>query len=451
MLKRYFLGIAVLLMALAVQAQQEENEPLRDPNNNYLVWTAHATVVEGGEFSDSLAIATELGRSTSFFDRYFPYRGVCDWTPGMRFMVLPEKRDMVIRTFADNKTKKMVGNMALRHRIFEYQGFDDGKMHDKMLFRDVESGVVYYYEVPTRNFEDFCFSKKGVPALAYLGDVDSAAVHLVGKKLVTNYNQYNVDLTTTSYGYDKVPVNKGTVVTVKAVGVGTRNYPVKLIVEDRNGYQFFQNVLISGTNSGMTEEELADEDEKKHVFDVSFRLVDEKERQSKSDKYEEYIGKKVVTLHATTMINENRVEEDIPRLTEFRITDVTSIIDTPYSILKLETVDKTFTKKITFERRTSLTEDAVKGIRDDYFGTLFRVGSLDMAGVRAANLSHIRQGVVLAGFTEEEVLLALGEPDAHGKSSKGSAYTWVYMSLINREQCIVYFDKKTRRVTAVRQ
>lgn len=450
MLKRAIWGLSVLLFALCVNAQEDENPLVRDPHNKYLVWTTNARVVDEDQSHESAYLSTEVSRTETFFENHFPYLSLCDWQPGMRFMVLPEKRDMVIRYFCDSLTRKFVGNMPLRHKIFIYKGVDRNEVHDRLLFCEEESQHTYYYNLPTRKFDDYCFSRKGVPTLVYLGDVDSAAVYLIGKQLETTHNQYNVDVTTTSYGYDKVPVEKGTIVTVKGVGVGSRSYPVKLIVEDHNGYQFFQNVMISGTNSGVAPDELIGTDDEKHTFAGSFRLVDEQKR-IKNAKYANYIGKNVITLHSTSMFNKRRVEEEIPRLTEFKIVKITTTPESDYSELTLEKDSMLYTKMVTFERKTSLTEDALRGVRDDFFGTLFRIGTLNMEGVREANMKDIRRGVVLAGFTEEEVLLALGEPDAHGKSSRGTAYTWVYKSMINREQCIVYFNTQTHLVTAVKK
>ncbi len=452
MLKRIFLGLAMTLMAQSLSAQEEENAPVRDPDNKYLVWTSNVKVVDPAYASheDALRMSTAIGKAESFLESHFPYRSLCDWTPGMKFMVLPEKKDMVIRTFFDGETAKMVGNMSLRYKVFIYQGLERDDIHDKMLFQEEQTKHPYYFEVPTHLFEDFCFSRKGVPTLAYLGDVDSAMVHLVGKQLTTNYDQYNIDVTTTSYGYDKVPVKKGTVVTVKAVGVGSRNNPVKLIVEDESGHQFYQNVSISGTNSGMTEEEMNEKDEVKHTFNGSFRLLTD-EPLMRANEYKEYVGKSVITLHATSMLNEYDVEEDVVRLSEFVVKNIMKIPGSDYVMIELDKNGQKFSKRVTFVRKTSITEDALLGARDDYFGTLFRVGSLNMEGVRAVNIEYIRQGVVQPGFTEEEVRLALGEPDAYGKSTRGTAYTWTYKSMIDREQFVVYFNKRTRLVTAIRQ
>lgn len=452
MVRKLFFVLAMTLMAHSLEAQVKRNEPVRDPNNKYLVWTGNVRKadINSSQKVDSVGLATtEVQKAQSFMERYFPFRSMCDWKPGMRFMVLPDKKDMVVRTFTDSLTQELVSSISLRYKVMVYTGIARDVLHDRVLFREEKTNKSYYYELPTKSFEDYCYTKRGVPTLAYLDEVDTAMVYLVGKQLETSFAQYNIDVSTTSYGYDKVPVNKGTAVVVKAVGVGNRSFPVKLIVEDKDGNQFYQNVAISRTNSGLSDEEFEDLDNKKHLFSESFRMLGDDVAVT-SDEYNHYIGKAVVTLYSTIMLNKYGMEEDVPRLSEFTIKSIVAMGGSDYVTLTLEKGDKTFTKAVTFVRHSSLTDGLAIDRREDYFGSLFRMGSLDMEGVRATNMSYIRQGIVKPGFTEEEVLLALGEPDDHGTSSRGTAYTWIYKSMINRTQCTVFFNNTTRRVTSVK-
>ena len=452
MVRKIFLSLSIVLSGLSLQAQVSDNEPFRDPNNKYLVWTGNVKKVEleQEKVTDTVSVSTDVMRYQSFMERFFPYKSMCDWQPGMRFMVLPEKKDMVIRTFADSLTDELISNMSLRYKIMVYNGFSRGNLHDRLWFKDAESQKAYYYEVPTKSFEDYCFTKRGVPTLAYLDEIDTAMVYLTGKLLETTNSQYNIDVSTTSYGYDKVPVHKGTTVTVKAVGVGSRSFPVKLIVEDKDGNQFYQNVAISRTNSGMTDDEMEESENIKHTFAGSFRLLDET-IEIATHRYDQYLGKTVVTLYSTVMSNRYNMDEDVPRLSEFKIVDIKARSGSDYVTLTLDNGQTTYRKTITFVRQSSVNDGTGLNKRDDYFGSLFRVGSLNMEGVREANMEYIRQGQVRPGFTEEEVLLAFGQPDAHGSSSRGTAYTWIYKSSINRTQRTVFFSYTTRRVTSVRQ
>ena len=93
-----------------------------------------------------------------------------------------------------------------------------------------------------------------IPTLAYLGDVDKARELLMNQPLLTRTQHFRVDTEYYGDGYRDVVVEKNMLVTVKAIGVGTRSFPVKIIVEDENGNQFYQNVAMSKTNSGIREE-----------------------------------------------------------------------------------------------------------------------------------------------------------------------------------------------------
>ena len=108
-----------------------------------------------------------------------------------------------------------------------------GRVHINFTCED--DGKSYYYELPYGTFEDYCYTKMGVPTLAYLGDVDKARELLMNQPLLTRTQYFRVDTEYKGDGYRDVTVDKNMLVTVKAIGVGTRAFPVKIIVEDENG------------------------------------------------------------------------------------------------------------------------------------------------------------------------------------------------------------------------
>ena len=70
--------------------------------------------------------------ATDFVGRNFRFYSMCDWKEGMRFMVIPEKYDLLVSTFRDAATQKEVGNGRLRHKIMIYKGHEDmpnGRVH----------------------------------------------------------------------------------------------------------------------------------------------------------------------------------------------------------------------------------------------------------------------------------------------------------------------------------
>ena len=171
-----------------------------------------------------------------FVSKNFKFFSLCEWQEGMRFMVLPEKYDLIVKTFTDAETKKEVSSLPLRYHIMAYKGHGKSdEVHDCINFYDETNGKNYYYEIPSGTFEDYCYAKTGVPTLAYLRDVDIAREKLIGKTLVTRTTTYRVDTDAESDGFKEVRVPTGKEVKVVKVGVGTRNFPVKIIVEDAGG------------------------------------------------------------------------------------------------------------------------------------------------------------------------------------------------------------------------
>ena len=57
-----------------------------------------------------------------FINDHFKYYNLCDWTPGMKFMVMPERKDIIIPPFKSAETNKEVDTGELKHKIFEYLG-----------------------------------------------------------------------------------------------------------------------------------------------------------------------------------------------------------------------------------------------------------------------------------------------------------------------------------------
>jgi len=437
----------ILLMAVAAVISLTAQGQTRDPNNKYLVWTNNIMFKEEApvqeEESKEEVPAEEVEKS--FIEKYFHYESLCDWKEGMRFMVIPDKRDMVVRTFCDS-TDRMVSSMSLRHKIMTYKGRHAGNgLHERILFQ-CEDGKSYYFELPTATFEDYCFTKFGVPTLAYLGDVDTAIEQLVGKKLLTKNDIYNVDVSTTSYGYEKIEVPLGTEVTVVAAGVGTRSYPVKLIVVDDSGREFFQNIAISRTNSGMRDEEFKDPDEFKHTFEGSFELLGD--GAVTNDEYKKYVGNKVFTLYNTFM-DVNGKKEEVPRLTAFTIKAMHVMHGTKYVRMTLDKSGTEYVKLITFQHDNVASSKSDNP--DDYYYSLFASGNLgSVKGVKKEHLADIQKSNIRVGFNEAEVRLALGEPNARTKEKNGT-YTWIYRSMLGKNDCTIFFNASNKLVKYVKK
>jgi len=334
MTHRHLLIAVFSVFSLACFSQNN----LSDNERKYLVYTVQPgqKPVTAKAVGDGLA--EDQKEEVDSMNIWFPFYSLCDWQPGMRFMVMPDKKDLVIKTFADAATGHMVSSQSLMHKVMVYEGHDDanGGLHEHVNFVCEETGARYYYEVPTATFDDYCYTKFGIPTLAYLGEVDSARVRFMGKKLITVADRYFIDDPKTSDGYVEIhDVPRDTEVEVVAVGVGTRSFPVKIIVreEGENGRQFFQNVTFSKTNCGLRDDELEISNMIFHNFDASFKIADD--NLSVHPLYQKYIGKEVYTLQNTTFTDDKKMTVRLPRLTVLTVKKIRSQSGSEYAKVTL--------------------------------------------------------------------------------------------------------------------
>lgn len=364
--------------------------------------------------------------ATDFMGKNFRFYSMCDWKEGMRFMVIPEKYDLLVNTFRDATTNREVSSGKLRHKIMVYKGHEDmqnGRVHINFTCEDDNHD--YYYELPNGTFDDYCYGKLGVPTLAYLGDVDKARELLQGKLLLTRTQHFRVDTEYDGDGYKEVTVDKNKVVEVKAVGVGTRSFPVKIIVEDENGEQFYQNVAMSKTNSGMRDDEFIVDNEK-FLFEGSFEFSDDNMAVSQDAK--DYVGKTVHTKVATSMSSKGAGKEldmKVPRFTGFIIDEITPQKNTRYYTLTLREAES---RRIYYKDITFTAEDELGGFNekiDSYFGHVFGMGEGMARTTSKETRAAIREGLVIPGMTKDEVLMAAGEPTSKVVNSDG-VEMWLY-------------------------
>ena len=427
-MKKSFLTTCVALIFLTATAQE----------NSYFVKTRGAKKVQQQtEYSsDEVLAGPNLVDETArdFISENFRFYSLCDWQDGMKFMVMPEKYDLVVKTFADAATGKDVSSMSLRHKIMIYKGHTEASDgHHRINFYCQDNGRDYYYEIPSGSFDDYCYNKFGVPTLAYLGDVDIAREKLMGKTMYTKTQYYRIDTEYDGDGFQDVIVDKDMEVKVTAVGVGTRAYPVKIIVEDRDGNEFYQNVAISKTNCGMRDDEFI-MDNAKYLFANSFELVDDIMAVN-SYNYRAYIGRIVHTKFPTTMLNEstNKVQK-VPRMIGYQIEAINPHKnDTKFTVKFKNTILGTyFYKDVTLDQKSiSGTSKDFEQEPDDYFSYLFAPGPGKKIETTEGSRGLIRMGHVSPGFSEDEVMLAAGEPDdiQHGENG---LYTWIFKRSNNK-------------------
>ena len=439
MMKRLFLIVVMSATVISVSAQ----------DNKYIVKTkgAKKTVVDTPS-TDSVAVQ-QPEEPQDTLSRIFRYVSMCDWGEGMRFMVVPDKKDMLIKTFADASTGKLVSSMQLRHKIMVYKGHENtGGLHEHVNFVCEDDGKAYYFEVPTKSFEDYCFGKLGVPTLAYLGDVDAAIEFFKDKTLFTVADEYYVDTDMNGDGFQTITdVREGTEVKVVAVGVGTRNYPVKIIVADENGREFYQNVAISRTNSGMRDEEFEISNKIFHTFRGAFELP--ADNMAASAAYKKYIGKIVYTNYSTTFGDAQNRATKVARLSTFKILDVRAQRGTHYVRMTLRGLGsgKTYMKQVTFVSQD--VSGDIAGTHENLYENLFSEGNpMEVPGVKKEHLADIQKGVVRNGYTEAEVEMALGKPSE--REDAANFFAWTYKE-VGKPYACVFFDKKTRKVKSIKK
>ena len=353
----------------------------------------------------------------------------------MKFMVMPEKYDLVVNTFCDASNGKEVSSGKLMHKIMIYKNHTETpEGFARINFTCQDDGKAYYYQIPRGSFDDYCYGKMGVPTLAYLGDVDIARSLLMGKTLYTRTTLYREDTDYHGDGYAEVKVPNNEEVKVVAIGVGTRKFPVKIIVADKNGKEFYQNVAMSKTNSGMRDDEFI-MDNKKFTFYGSFELADENIAAAKE--YASYIGQTYYTRYRTTMTNEQGKKVTVMRLSTFTIKAIQAQNGTKYMKLSLKSLKtgEVFYKDVCFVHDDNVAGD-IDGHREDYFNYLFIKGTADMKGFPPNHVTAIQQGRVIKGMNKQAVKMAKGSPDRVAKDRNGRE-DWIYAN----EGVIVRFNK----------
>ena len=418
-MKRAIMMVVSAMMLMTVSAQE----------NSYIVKTRSARekavaaqAAAGGQVSKQ-----QEETATDFISQNFKFYSLCDWKEGMKFMVMPEKYDLIVKTFSDAATDKEVSSMSLRHKIMVYQGRNESADgHSRMNFLCQDNGKMYYFEIPSGTFDDYCYGKLGVPTLAYLGDVDIAREKLMGKKLYTKGTLYRVDTEYDGEGYREVKIPKDREVTVTAIGVGSRSFPVKIIVEDELGEEFYQTFALSKTNSGMRDDEFI-MDSLKHTFYASFQLQDV--IMSVNKNYASYIGKVIHNQYATKMMTKGDGKDrevTVPKMTTFRVDNAQAQLGTPLIMLTLTETEsrRIYNKEISFETPDELPNQGLT--MEQFFGYVFAMGEGIERQTSQAARAAIQQGRVIIGMSEDEVTLAMGEEPNQIVQSGNGKYDWIY-------------------------
>lgn len=400
-------------------------------NNPYLVST-YAEEKTDTATTDSVANSAHKSQEKKsieeeFLTKDFKYRGLADWTSGMRFMVVPGSKDAYIRTFRDAETGNEVGTGSLKHKILEYKGHtvtDRGWINFNFYCPDNSKN--YYHEVRNTTFEDYCNKiKGGISALAYLGDVDKARELLIGKTLYTRTDLFYTDDPSAHEGVREFKVDPDQKVTVENIGVGNREYPVKIIVRDQKGNLFFQLVAMSKTNSGMRDDEFI-MNEACHYFPNSFGFTSEVGAKS-AKKSQELSGKTINLRRSSTLESAKGAKKNFAKFTRFLVKGVISEANSEDATLVLGHEGTEYRKKVTF-KNTNVAGN-IDGYKEDYFYELFTVGTAQHSSnseiIRTHSWASMVSGMTSKGMSMKECLMSKGDPSRKWKNKNGTT-VWQY-------------------------
>jgi len=418
-MKRVIMMAVSAMMLISVSAQE----------NSYIVKTRNVKQKAAATKSGLNGIGGEEEEETAtdFISQNFKFYSLCDWKEGMKFMVMPEKYDLIVKTFCDADKNKEVSSMSLRHKIMIYKGHtESADGHSRLNFFCQDNGKMYYYEIPNGTFDDYCYGKLGVPTLAYLGDVDIAKEKLMGRRLYTKGTLYRIDTEYDGDGYREVKIPKDKEVKVTAIGVGSRSFPVKIIVEDELGNEFYQTFALSRTNSGMRDDEFI-MDSLKHTFNASFQLQDVIMAVNKN--YASYIGKTIHNQYSTRMMTKGDGKDrevTVPKMTTFRVDNAQAQLGTQLIMLTLTETEsrRVYNKQISFLPPEEVADRSIA--MEDYFGYVFAMGEGVARQTSQAARAAIQQGRVIFGMSEDEVTLAMGEEPNQIIQASNGKYDWVY-------------------------
>lgn len=431
MTKRPFILAIAILCAIGMKAQE-----------SYFVTTVSQTPTV---VTDSTVVVTDnMSPEERFLFTNFPYRSLCDWQEGMRFMVIPEEKDAFLRTLTDSITGREIGTNDLKHKILTYRGHEyTSRGYEHLNFYCEETKRPYYMELRNISFSSYCnkIDNGGVRALAYLGDVDKARELLIGKDLFTRGNIFFQDDSSPSSPAKEVPLAEDSQVKVEAVGVGTRDFPVKIVFRAPDGNLYFQLVAMSHINCTLLPDNFYRE-HAKHKFVNSFAFESKTGKKS-ATMSAKLVGKKVNARQTVTLKNADGADQRFKGGTIFLVTDIKSISNSDYYTLHLATGGMNYTIRVTFQNKN--VAGNIDGNQENYFYELFSEGTQFRANnstirhdrsltghfggdTKGSDFAGMVSGIISKGATMQQVKMSKGAPDKTWTNRDGTV-SWQYFDV----------------------
>lgn len=170
----------------------------------------------------------------------------------------------------------------------------------------------------------------------------------------------------------------------------------------------------------MRKEDFEDNDNTKYLFAGSFEVVEDVMAINNYN-YRAFIGKIIHTKYPTKILNETtRKVQSIPRLTGYQIESITPHKTDDKATIRLKNtiLGSYFTADMILD--VNLAEN-----QEDYFGYIFAPGPGKRIETTEGSRAMIRAGHVGVGFSEDEVMMAAGEPD-NVQNGENGIYTWIF-------------------------
>lgn len=354
-----------------------------------------------------------------FIENNFPLETLCKWTPGMKFMFIPSAKDMFMPIFSVYENGKDMDNSKFKYKTFELTGIEEiakeiylGTNYSTRLVFECE-GQKFYYEIKNQRLDDICQKnpRESINGLVYLKDVDIARQVLIGKVLYAKTTTVRVDDPNNYTGYREVSIPQNQKLIVKAVGVGSKAYPAKIVLEDPNGNSYFVEVALSRTNSGMDKGDFQADKQMKYFPNVfSFSDPAANTLNNLKSKYIDMpmYPKRTIPVSGNLQIESSAVDTRVHllRYTPLHVKDI--IIETPGTTGKLILEDA---NKRVYNVNVDLKYNSILK-NSDYIEDLFAFGNIHKKypNITNENWKLIAQGDVKAGMNTDECRLSLGEP-----------------------------------------
>lgn len=194
----------------------------------------------------------EKSQEDKFIKDNFEFLNIGYWQSGMRFMIINSSKDyggfdLKPCDFETIDINYYFNQIITLDTIISYSKDEPykGTIRTRILFKTSDNHCLEYNTKVS--LEGLCKSKLAkISGIAYLGDVDKARKLLIGK---TVYSKEGLAFIDTNDNITSMPIKRLSPYKIKNIGIGTDSEPVKIVLENPEGNDFFYTVFLSGINT----------------------------------------------------------------------------------------------------------------------------------------------------------------------------------------------------------